>query len=74
MYEPDWLLEGHPDNPPEWAVVVAYDCHLGKAGDVLSRHYGYNKARRSARKLGDVFTRIKCLDEITDFDPETGAL
>jgi hypothetical protein len=36
----------------QWAVVIAYDCKLGKRGETISRHETYEAARKTAWKSG----------------------
>ena len=39
-------------------VIVAYDCHLGERGTILSRHTSHKMAARQARSYGGAWTRI----------------
>lgn len=41
----------------EWVVKVAYNCDLGDAGDILSKHYTCSNAEKASKKHGN-FTRI----------------
>lgn len=36
-----------------WAVKIAYDCHLGKRGTIISRHKNYWYAAKRANKDAD---------------------
>lgn len=33
-----------------WAVKIAYDCHLGKRGTIISHHKNYEYAAKRASK------------------------
>jgi len=41
-------------------VVIAYECRLGKRGDIVSKHSSYELARTAAKRSGfDSFLAIR---------------
>lgn len=43
-------------NKKSWHVVVIYDCGLGPAGTVLSKHLTYSLASKKLRKTSAYFS------------------